>query len=67
MKLSVPVYNLKRLAKHAPAAHEGVAAAPAAAAAAHNTGSDQPQRNHLRATNGIDRKQLVWTVSLCLN
>jgi transposase len=59
--------NLKRLAKHAPAAHEGVAAAPAAAAAAHNTGSDQPQRNHLRATNGIDRKQLVWTVSLCLN
>jgi transposase len=59
--------NLKRLAKHAPAAHEGVAAAPAAVAAAHNTGSDQLQRNHPPATNGTDRKQHVWTVRLCLN
>jgi transposase len=65
--LGCTAINLKRLAKHAPAAQEGVAAAPQAIAAVLDTGSDQPQRAHRQATIRLSRQQLVWTMSLCLN
>ena len=59
--------NLKRLARHAPAAHEGVAAAPKAAATAFSPGNDQRQPGSQRASISLSRKQLVWTTNLCLN
>ena len=43
------------------------AAAPQATAAALATGSDQPQRAHQQETTPLGRRQLVWTLSLCLN
>ena len=65
--LGCAAINLKRLAKHAPTANEGVAAAPAAAAGALSSGPNQRQRTNHRRTIGLSRQQLVWTVSLCLN
>lgn len=59
--------NLKRLVKHLPAAHEGAAAAPNAAAAAFRTSSTQPQSAHERATLRLSRRQLVWNTTQCLN
>lgn len=59
--------NLKRLARHGPTAHEGVAAAPALVATAPHGGTSQPQRDHPRPTLPTNAKQIVWTVSLCLN
>jgi len=65
--LGCAAINLKRLAKHAPAAHEGVAAAPTAVAAAPTTVADQPHHDHQRATIKPGRQQLVWSISLCMN
>jgi transposase len=65
--LGCAAINLKRLAKHAPAAQEGAAAAPAASVAGLDTRRDQPQRTRQRATIRLSRRQLVWTVHLRLN
>ena len=59
--------NLKRLAKHTPAAHEGVATAPATLAAASNRRSGQPRHDHQQTTIRIGAQQIVCTVNLCLN
>jgi transposase len=59
--------NLKRLATHAPTAHEGIAAAPQTATAALSSNNDQRQRPSQRPSISFSRKQLVWTTSLCLN
>jgi transposase len=64
--LGCAAINLKRLAQHAPIAHDGVAAAPAAAAAALNTGGDQRQSHH-PATIRLNHRQLASTATLCLN
>lgn len=65
--LGCAAINLKRLAAHAPTAHQGVAAAPAAAAATPTTASDQRQEARPRATIRLSRDKLLWTTSLCLN
>jgi hypothetical protein len=65
--LGCAAINLKRLAKHAPTANQGVAAAPAAAAAALGTGNVYPHDDRLRASIRLGRERLVWTTSLCLN
>jgi transposase len=65
--LGCAAINLKRLATHVPAAHEGIAAAPNVARASLGTGSEQRQRTHPQAAIRLGRRQLVWTVSLCLN
>jgi len=65
--LGCAAINLKRLAAHAPTAHEGAGAAPKAAAAALSTDNDQRQRDNRRASIRFSRHQLVWTTSLCLN
>jgi transposase len=57
--------NLKRLARHAPPADQGVAATPAAAAAA--LASAHPHHDRLRTEIRLGRTRLVWTTSLCLN
>ncbi len=65
--LGCAAINLKRLAAHAPTAHEGVAAAPTAATAALNTGNDRRERASQRPSIRFSRQQLAWTTSLCLN
>jgi hypothetical protein len=65
--LGCAAINLKRLAKHAPIAHESVAAAPATVAAAVGAGTEQPQPSRPHDEIRFGRQQLVWTVSLCLN
>jgi transposase len=65
--LGCAAINLKRLAKHAPTAQEGVAAAPNTLAAACRIGSEQPNPAHRQATLRLSRQQLVWATSLCLN
>jgi transposase len=65
--LGCAAINLKRLAKHVPNAHEGVAAAPAAVTAALGTDNEQRDHVHQRASIRLSRKQLVWTTTLCPN
>jgi hypothetical protein len=65
--LGCAAINLKRLAKHAPAAHAGVAAAPRALTAILSTGSDQPQPDRRQPLIRLGNKRLVRTTSLCLN
>jgi transposase len=65
--LGCAAINLKRLAKHAPIANEGVAAAPNATAAVIDTGSNQRQLAHHQPTILLSRRRLAWTVSLSLN
>ena len=65
--LGCAAINLKRLAKHAPTAHEGVAAAPKAAAIALNNNDGHLDPASQRTSSRSSRQQLVWTVSLCLN
>ena len=65
--LGCTAINLKRLAKHAPAAHAGVAAAPKAAAIALSSNHERLDRASQQRSNHIDHQQPVWTVSLCLN
>jgi transposase len=65
--LGCAAINLKRLAKHAPTAQQGIAAAPAAAAAELGTSSDQPPHDRPRATILLGRGQLLWNTRLCLN
>jgi len=65
--LGCAAINLKRLAKHAPTAQQGIAATTQTVAAA--LGSDNDRRQHLsqRPSIRLGRQQLVWTASLCLN
>ena len=65
--LGCAAINLKRLAAHAPIAHEGIAAAPKAATVALNRSHDQRQRSSQRPSICLSRHNLVWTASLCLN
>jgi len=65
--LGCAAINLKRLAAHAPTAHEATAAASKAALAALNSDNDQRQPVGQRPSIRFSRQQLVWTVSLCLN
>jgi len=65
--LGCAAINLKRLATHAPSAHEGVAAAPTAAIAALNSDNDRRERVGQQPSIRFSRQQLVWTASLCLN
>jgi hypothetical protein len=65
--LGCAAINLKRLAKHAPTAHQGVAAAPKAAIAAHTSDNDRRERTDRQRSIHFSRQQLVWTPSLCLN
>lgn len=65
--LGCAAINLKRLAKHAPSAHQGVAAAPATAAAAGPTNRQPSQRLENQRTITDHRRTLVWTISPCLN
>ncbi len=58
--------NLKRLARHLPTAHEGIAAAPQAASAL-NPGADGREKASQRPSIRLSRHQLLWTVTLCLN
>lgn len=59
--------NLKRLAKHILAAHEGAAAAPNAAAASVGTAADLDQHHSRRVYLCVSGDNVVWTISLCLN
>lgn len=61
--LGCAAINLKRLAAHAPTAHQGVAAAPKAAVA--DAERHEPAKHQQSILHS--RQQLVWTVSLCLN
>ena len=65
--LGCAAINLKRLATHSPAAHQGAAAAPKAAPATPDAVNDRRQPDAHRATIRFSRKQLLWTVNLCLN
>jgi transposase len=65
--LGCAAINLKRLAAHAPTAHQGVAAAPKAATAELNTGNDRRERVGQRPSLRLSRRRLVWTANLCLN
>ena len=65
--LGCAAINLKRLATHTPAAHEGVASAPTAAAVALSTDSNQPHQTDRHAEIRTCPRKLVWTASLCLN
>jgi transposase len=65
--LGCAAINLKRLAAHAPTAHEGVAATPKASSAAFSSGNDRRERVTPRPSIRSSRLQLVWTTSLCLN
>ena len=62
--LGCAAINLKRLAARPPTAHQGIAAAPkvATGAAAQRPDPRQQQQPILGS-----RRQLIWTVSLCLN
>lgn len=61
--LGCAAINLKRLAAHAPTAHQGVAAAPKAAATYAERHEPARQQQSILHSG----QQLVWTVSLCLN
>lgn len=65
--LGCAAVNLKRLAKHVPLAQQGVAAAPAAAAAVLDTPNTGPRTDQRRAALHLGRNPHPWTVSLCLN
>jgi transposase len=65
--LGCAAINLKRLAKHAPAAHEGVAAAPKAAPVAAGAAHDHREPLSRSVSIRYSRLALVWTVSHCLN
>jgi Transposase DDE domain/Transposase domain (DUF772) len=65
--LGCAAINLKRLAKHAPLANEGVAAAPNAVAAVIGPDNDRQQPAHQQPPISLSRRQLAWTVNLCLN
>jgi hypothetical protein len=65
--LGCAAINLKRLAGHAPTAHEGLAAAPKAATAPLSSDNDQRERRSQRPSIRFSRHQLAWTASLCLN
>jgi hypothetical protein len=65
--LGCAALNLKRLAKHAPAAHEGIAVASKAASAALSSDVDQRERANQTPRILASNHQLLWTVSLCLN
>lgn len=65
--LGCAAINLKRLAKHAPTAHQGVAAAPNAAVNALGSAAERDNRAEERLCIRFSRQQLAWTVSLCLN
>jgi transposase len=65
--LGCAAINLKRLAKHAPIAQEGVAAAANAAAAELSNDHDPSQRTNQRPPIRFSRRQLAWSVRLCLN
>ena len=65
--LGCAAINLKRLSAHAPAAHEGVAAAPKTATAALSSDTDGRACASQRPSIRLSRQQLVWTTSLCLN
>ena len=65
--LGCAAINLKRLAKHAPNAHQGVAAAPKAASAGISSAGDRRERVTQHPTIQLSHQPLVWTVSLCLN
>ncbi len=59
--------NLKRLARHAPGAHEGVAATPKAASAELKNSNDRRERVTQQPSIQFAHQRLVWTASLCLN
>lgn len=65
--LGCAAINLKRLAKHAPAAHQGAAAAPQAAAITLNSNDAELDPGVQRRSSRFSRQQLIWTVKLCLN
>lgn len=65
--LGCAAINLKRLAKHAPTAHEGIAAAPKAAAIALNSTGGRLVPANQRPSSRSSGRQLLWTVKLCLN
>jgi len=65
--LGCAAINLKRLAKHAPTANEGIAAAPNAIPAVIDTDSDQQQPAHQQPTILLSSRQLTWAVSQSLN
>jgi len=65
--LGCAAINLKRLAAHAPTAHEGVAAAPKAVIAANSSHNEPRERADRQRSIHFTRQQLVWTASLCLN
>jgi transposase len=65
--LGCAAINLKRLAAHAPTAHEGIAATPKAATAELPTNNDQRHRGSEQPAICFSRHQLIWTATLCLN
>lgn len=65
--LGCAAINLKRLAKHAPTAHQGLAAAPKTAVAVTASGRDRHTGAGQRPAILVSRQRLAWTVSLCLN
>jgi transposase len=65
--LGCAAINLKRLAKHAPSAQQGIAAAPKVANAAISTANDRRERMTDHPTIQLGRQRLVSTVRLCLN
>ena len=65
--LGCTAINLKRLAKHAPTAHQGVAAARKTAPTAPTSDDRRLDPAAQRPSSRFSRHQLVWTVKLCLN
>jgi transposase len=65
--LGCAAINLKRLAKHGPVAHEGVAAAPSAFAATPAAGTAWHDRHRRHLTLRLSHKRIVWTTNCCLN
>lgn len=66
--LGCAAINLKRLAAHAPAAHQGIAAAPKPATAVPApTNAKHPQPPGQQPWTPDSRRHLLWTVNLCLN
>ena len=66
--LGCAAINLKRLAAHTPTAQQGVAAAPTAATAAPALADAKHHQLPRQQPPTLDsRRNLLWTVSLCLN
>jgi hypothetical protein len=65
--LGCAAINLKRLAAHAPSAHEGVAAAPKAGIVPLSTDNDRHERVGRQQSIRLSHRQLLWTASVCLN